>query len=141
MTHAAGGAVHEHRTDRRGEWIRHRESFESVIADELLSSVSCEFSLRTGFDHAGGEQRFLDVMPAPRARVRVRAFLRDARCFHQPAIDVSINSAERINDLLGIILRDYGHRFFFALRRFKTEMANRLCRRAYRRLIHWPHWL
>src|SRR5206468_13121740 len=71
MTHAAGGAVHEHRTDRRGEWIRHRESFESVIADELLSSVSCEFSLRTGFDHAGGEQRFVDVMPAPRARLRV----------------------------------------------------------------------
>ena len=36
--------------------------------------------------------------------MRMGAFLRDARCLHQPAIDVAINPSEGINDLLGIIL-------------------------------------
>ncbi len=38
----------------------------------------------------------------------MRAFLRDRRRLHQLLIDVSINLAKRVNDLLRIILRDDG---------------------------------
>jgi len=103
---APGGAIHEHRTNRRGEWIVDRQSFESVIADKLRCGVSGEFRFRAGIDNAGSKQRVFYIMPASRARMRVGAFLRDGRCLHQSGVDVSIDPAIRINDLPGIILRD-----------------------------------
>jgi len=36
------------------------------------------------------------------------AFLRDRCSLHQPAIDMPVDLAERVNDLLGIVLRDDG---------------------------------
>ena len=101
MPNASGSAIHEHRADRRGEGIVHRQFFESVIADEFLSGVPGEFAFRSGIDNAGSKQCVFYIMPAPRARVRVRAFLRDRCRLHQPPIDVPINPA-------GIILRNNG---------------------------------
>jgi hypothetical protein len=83
----------------------------------------------------------LFIMPASRARMRVGAFLRDGRCLHEPAIDVPIDLAVRVNNLLGIILRDDRDRLFFALRAFEAEMETRPCRRACCLLTHWSHWL
>src|SRR4029434_4474839 len=79
-------------------------------------------------------------MPASRARMRMGAFLRDGRCLHQSAVDVPIDFAIRVNDLLGIILRDDRDGLFFAFRAFETEMAERLCCFAYGLLTHWSHW-
>ena len=109
MTDAARRSIHQHRTDRRGKWICHGQSFESVSTDELLRGVPGKFRFWAGIDHAGGEQCLLYIVPAHRAGMRVRAFLRDSRSLHQLGIDVPINLAKWINDLPGIILRDYRH--------------------------------
>jgi len=141
MADATGGAIHEHRTNRRREWIADRQSFESVIADELLGSIPGEFGLRARFDNAGSKQCVFYIMPASRARMRVGAFLRDRCCLHEPAVDVPIDPAVRVNNLLGIILRDDRNGLFFAVCGFEAEMAERLCRFAYGLLTHWSHWL
>jgi len=73
--------------------------------------------------------------------MRVRAFLRYGRCLHESAVDVPIDLTIRINNLLGIILRDDWDRLFFALRSFEAEMETRPCRRACCLLTHWSHWL
>jgi len=65
MADAAAGAIHEHRTNWRGEWICDRQSFESVIADELLRSVPGELAFRARIDHTGSKQSVFHVMPAP----------------------------------------------------------------------------
>src|SRR5439155_12849919 len=141
MTDAAGGAIHEHRTDRSGEWIRHRQSFESVIANELLCGVSSEFGFRAGIDNTGSEQCVFYIMPAAGARMRMGAFLRNRRRLHQPAIDMPIDLGKRVYNALRIILRDDRSRFLFALRVFEAEMESRPSRRAYAWLIHGSHRL
>jgi len=67
MADAPGGSVHQHRTDRRGEWIADRQSFESVIADELLGSVPSELALWARIDNTRSKQCVLYIMPASRA--------------------------------------------------------------------------
>jgi hypothetical protein len=49
MTGCVVGAVNEHRPNRRGEWIAHRQFFESVIADKVLGGVLCQLALRINF--------------------------------------------------------------------------------------------
>src|SRR5438874_11208071 len=109
MTSGAVGPVDEHRTKRRGEWIFHRYSFESVITDEVLGGVFRQFALRARIDHAGSEQCLLYIMPAHRARMGMRAFLRDRRRLHQLAIQMPIDLGKGVNDLLWIIVRDDGN--------------------------------
>ena len=48
--------------------------------------------------------------------MRMGAFLGDRGRLHQFAIDVLIDLSKRVNDLLRIILRDYGNGFLFSLR-------------------------
>jgi len=141
MTDAAGGAIHEHRTHRRGEWIADRQSFESVIADEFLGSIPGEFGLRAGIDNTGSKQCVFYVMPASRARMRMGAFLRDGGSLHQSAVDVPIDLAIRVNDLIGIILRDDRNGFLFAPRGLEAKPRIGLCCMAYGLLTHWSHWL
>ena len=59
--------------------------------------------------------------------MRMGAFLRDARCLHQPAIDVAVNLSEGINDLLGKVLTDYGQSWKIKIpaARSKTESRSR----------------
>src|SRR5438309_9060989 len=141
MPDATGTAVDEYRTDRRRKWICHRESLESVVADKLRCGVSGEFAFRPRLDNTGSKQRVFYIMPASRARMRMRAFLCDRCRLHQPAIDVPIDLAIRVNNLLGIILRDDGDRLFFALRTFEAEMETRPRWRACCLLTHGSHWL
>src|SRR6202040_3206199 len=137
MTDAAGGAIHEHRTNRRGEWIADRQSFESVIADELLGSIPDEFGLRARFDNARSKQCVFYIMPASRARMRVGAFLCDGGSLHQSAVDVLIDLAIRVNDLIGVILRDDRNGFLFARRGLEAKPRIGLCCMAYGLLTHW----
>ena len=65
--------------------------------------------------------------------MRMGAFLGDRRRLHQFAIDVLIDLSKRVNDLLRIILRDYGNGFLFSLRgleavalSFRSCMVSRL---------------
>src|SRR6266446_1756374 len=109
MTGSSLGAVDEHRTDRRGEWISHRYSFESVISDEVLCGVFREFALWARSNNAGSEQCLFYIMPAHRARMRMRAFLRDRCRLHQLGIDVPIDRGKRVNDPVRIILRNDGN--------------------------------
>ena len=141
MADATGAAVHEYRTDRRREWIVDRESLESVVTDKLRRSVSGEFGFRPGLDNTGSKQRVFYIMPASRARMRMRAFLCDRCCLREPAVDVPIDLAVRVNNLLGIILRDDRNGLFFALRSFETETETRPFRRAGCLLTHGSHWL
>jgi hypothetical protein len=53
---------------------------------------------------------------------------------------VPIDFAIRVNDLLGIILRNDRDGLFFALRAFEAEKAESLCCFAYSLLTHWSHW-
>jgi hypothetical protein len=46
--------------------------------------------------------------------MRMGAFLRDGRSLHQSAVDVPIDLAVRVNNLVGIILRDDRNGFLFA---------------------------
>ena len=55
------------------------------------------------------------------------AFLRDRRRLHQLAVDVPIDLGKRVNDPLGIIMRDDGSGFLFALWGFVAVMGNRSC--------------
>src|SRR4029077_14011378 len=140
MADATSAAVHEYRTNRRREWICHRESLESVVTDKLRRGVSGQLAFRTGLDNTGGKQRVFYIMPASRARMRMRAFLCDRCRLHEPAIDVPINLAVWVNNLLGVILRDDRNRLFFAFRSFEAEMETRPSRRACCLLTHWSHW-
>ena len=141
MPDATGTAVDEYRTDRRRKWVCHRESLESVVTDKLRCGVSGEFAFRPRLDNTGSKQRVFYIMPASRARMRMRAFLCDRCRLHQPAIDVPIDLAIWVNNLLGIILRDDGDRLFFALRTFEAEMETRPRWRACCLLTHGSHWL
>lgn len=141
MADATGAAVHEYRTDRRREWIVDRQSLESVVTDKLRCGVSSEFGFRTGLDNSGSKQRVFYIMPASRARMRMRAFLCDRCCLHEPSVDVPIDLAVRVNNLLGIILRDNRNGLFFALRSFEAETETRPFRRACCLLTHGSHWL
>src|SRR5207247_8585983 len=87
MTGGVVGAVNEHRPNRRGEWIAHRQFFEAVIADKVLGGVLGQLALRARIDNAGRKQCLFYVMPAHRARMRMRAVLRNRRRSPQLAID------------------------------------------------------
>ena len=67
------------------------------------------------------------------------AFLRDCRCLHQSAVDVPIDLAIRVNDLVGIILCDNWNGFSFTPGTFEVETGIGLCRVGYGLLPHWPH--
>src|SRR5437879_13683530 len=103
---AATRAIYEHRAHRRLERIAHGEFLESVTADQFLAGVLREFALRARTHPAGGDQRLFDVMPASRARMRARTFLRAARGRAQPCIDGWINVRHRIIDLTRSVLCD-----------------------------------
>jgi len=75
-------------------------------------------------------------MPALRARVRVRAFLRDRRGAAQLRIDLRINLPKWVSDLLWLLLGDDLGRLRFSLcvfedklrfRRSETTGSNRGC--------------
>src|SRR5947207_11800429 len=139
MPDATGTAVDEYRTDRRRKWVCHRESLESVVTDKLRCGVSGEFGFRPRLDNTGSKQRVFYVMPASRAGVRMGAFLRDGRRLHQSAVDMPIDFAVRINDLIGIILRDNRDGFFFASGGLEAKTGIGLCRLGYALLTHWSH--
>ena len=67
------------------------------------------------------------------------AFLRDGRCLHQSAVDVPVDFAVRVNNLLGIILCDDRDGFFFASGGLEAKTGIGLCRLGYALLTHWPH--
>ena len=69
------------------------------------------------------------------------AFLRDGRRLHQSAVDMPIDFAVRINDLIGIILRDNRDGFFFASGGLEAKTGIGLCRLGYALLTHWSHWV
>jgi hypothetical protein len=141
MTDATSGPIHEHRADRRGERICYRQSLESIVTDEFRCCVSGKFGFRPGIDNTGSKQCVFYVMPASRARMRMGAFLCDRCCLRESAVDVPIDLAVRVNNLLGIILRDDRNGLFFALRSFEAETETRPFRRAGCLLTHWSHWL
>src|SRR5207253_5546549 len=64
-------------------------------------------------------------MPAHRARVRMRAFLRDGRGARQFGIEMSIRRAQWMDDLIGVIMRNNRHRFLSAIRGLEIVMRNR----------------
>src|SRR5947199_6773530 len=105
MTGGVVGAVNEHRPNRRGEWIAHRQFFESVIAGKVLGGVFGELALWSGIDNAGSKQCLFDIMPAHGTRMRVRAFLRHCRRSHQLAIDAPIDLCKWVHFLVLRILR------------------------------------
>lgn len=78
-------------------------------------------------------------MPASRARMRVSALLRDTRSLHQSGIDVPVNFAVRINNLLGIILADDWDGLLLALQRLKTKAGIGLRCVGDGLLSHRPH--
>jgi len=80
-------------------------------------------------------------MPAHRARMRMRPFLRDRRRLHQLGIDMPIDLGKRVHDPVRIILRDDGNWFLFALRGFVAVMRNRPCRFACAWFLDWSHRL
>ena len=65
------------------------------------------------------------------------AFLRDRRRLRQPAVDVPVNLAVRVNNLLGIILRDNWDGFPFAPSGLEVEARIGLRCLAYGLLSHW----
>ncbi len=71
--------------------------------------------------------------------MRMGAFLRDGGSLHQSAVDVPINRAIRVNDLVGIILRDDRNGFLFAPGRLEAETGIGLCCLPYDLLPHWSH--
>jgi len=71
--------------------------------------------------------------------MRMGAFLRDGRCLHQSAVDVPIDLGIRVNDLVGIILRDDRNGFLFAPRGLEAKPRIGLCCLAYDLLPHWSH--
>src|SRR4030095_12370908 len=141
MAAPTGSAVHEYRTDRRREWIVDRESLESVVTDKLRCSVSGEFGFRAGFDNTGSKQSVFYVMPASRARVCVRTFLCDRCRLHQSAVDVPIDLAIRVNDLVGIILRDDRNGFLFAPGGLEAKPRIGLWCLVDGLLAHRAHWV
>lgn len=70
--------------------------------------------------------------------MRMSAFLRDGGSLHQPAVDVPVNLAIRVNDLVGIILRDDRYGFLFAPGGLEAETGIGLSCLAYD-LPHWSH--
>ncbi len=73
--------------------------------------------------------------------MRMGAFLRDGRCLHQSAVDVPIDLAIRVNDLVGIILRDDRNGFLFAPGGVEAKPRIGLCCMAYGLLAHRSDWL
>src|SRR6187431_1937890 len=73
--------------------------------------------------------------------MRMGAFLRDGGSLHQSAVDVPIDLAIRVNDLVGIILRDDRNGFLFAPRGLEAKPRKGLCCMAYGLLAHWSDWL
>jgi len=73
--------------------------------------------------------------------MRMRAFLRDGSSLHQSAVDVPIDLAIRVNDLVGIILRDDRNGLLFAPRGLEAKPRIGLCCIAYGLLAHRSHWL
>ena len=71
--------------------------------------------------------------------MRMGAFLRDGRCLHQSAVDVPIDLAIGVNDLVGIILRDDRNGFLFAPQGLKAKSRIGLCCLAYGLLPHRSH--
>ena len=71
--------------------------------------------------------------------MRMGAFLRDGGCLHQSAVDVPIDLGIRVNDLVGIILRDDRNGFLFAPRGLEAKPRIGLCCLAYDLLPHWSH--
>ena len=70
--------------------------------------------------------------------MRMGAFLRDGGSLHQSAVDVPIDLAIRVNDLIGIILRDDRNGFLFAPGGLEAETGIGLSCLAYD-LPHWSH--
>ena len=73
--------------------------------------------------------------------MRMGAFLRDGGSLHQSAVDVPIDLAIRVNDLVGIILRDDRNGFVFAPQGLEAKPRIGLCCMAYGLLAHRSHWL
>ena len=67
------------------------------------------------------------------------ALLRDRRGLHQPGVNVPINLAVRVNNLLGIILSDDWDGFPFSSSTLEAETRIGLCCLAYGLLAHWAH--
>src|SRR5437763_5563402 len=80
-------------------------------------------------------------MPASRARMRMGSFLRDGGSLHQSAVDVPIDLAIRVNDLVGIILRDDRNGFLFAPWGLEGKPRIGVCCMAYGLLSHRSHLL
>jgi len=73
--------------------------------------------------------------------MRMGTFLRDGGSLHQSAVDVPIDLAIRVNDLVGIILRDDRNGFLFAPWGLEAKPRIGLCCMAYGLLAHRSHWL
>ena len=73
--------------------------------------------------------------------MRMGSFLRDGGSLHQSAVDVPIDLAIRVNDLVGIILRDDRNGFLFAPWGLEAKPRIGLCCMAYGLLTHRSHWL
>lgn len=99
----------EHRTDRRGKLIPHRQSLETIASHQFFTGLRGIVRFRIGFDYAGGNQRLLHVTPAARFGARVGAFLGNGRCARQPGIEAGIDPRIWMNDRhIPIMAKDTG---------------------------------
>jgi len=73
--------------------------------------------------------------------MRMGTFLRDGGSLHQSAVDVPIDLAIRVNDLVRIILRDDRNGLLFAPRSLEAKPRIGLCCMAYGLLAHRSHRL
>lgn len=96
----ARGAVAEnqHRTDRRRELIAHRQTLETITADQFFSRLRRVMGLRVGVDHPGSDERLFHIAPATTFRTRVGPFLGDRGGATQTGIEPGIDSRIRTND-------------------------------------------
>src|SRR6516162_2153542 len=114
MTGCTLGAIDQHRSYRRFIWIQDRQFLESVIVHQLLAGLFRKGCLRPRFHYAGGNQRFLNEMPALGKRVRTCAFLGNGSGSAQSWINLRIGFGKRLNDLFRIILFYNLDRLLFA---------------------------